>query len=135
MNNQEKKQYLLRCQNLNYKINALLREKERLQDFVCKVTPSLSGMPRGNSGGREDSLARLADINSDINRSIDRYVQTRKEIAACLDRLEDGRLYELMRLRYLAGETWEQVAEDMGIDTRWATRLHGKALSILEIDP
>ncbi|MEF2562879.1 MAG: hypothetical protein UI647_08870 [Negativibacillus sp.] len=134
MNNQEKKRYLLRCRHLNRKINALLREKERLQDLVCKVSPNLSGMPRGGSSEREASLARLADIDSDIDRHIDEYVDTRKEIAACMDQLEDGRLYELMRLYYLADETWEQVAEDMRLDYRWILRLHGRALEELTIE-
>ena len=102
--------------------------------MVCKVSPNLSGMPRGGSREREASLARLADIDSDIDRHIDQYVDTRKEIAACLDQLEDGRLYELMRLYYLADETWEQVAEDMRLDYRWVLRLHGRALEELTIE-
>lgn len=135
MTNQEKKQYLLRYQNLNHKINALLREKEHLQDLVCKVSSNLSGMPRGGSGGREAALARLADIDSDIDRHIGQYVDMRREISRYLDQLEDGRLCELMRLRYIVGDTWEQIAETMGIDVRWTTRLHGRALELLRTDP
>ena len=39
----------------------------------------------------------------------------------------------LLELRYLGGNTWEEIALKMGYDVRWIYRLHGRALQAVEL--
>ena len=48
--------------------------------------------------------------------------------------LEDGRLRDVMRYRYIDGMKWEQIAVVMRLDYRWVLRLHGRALCKLTIE-
>lgn len=57
-----------------------------------------------------------------------------RQIEAAIDALPDGRQRLLLRLRYIDGRTWEQIAVRMALDYRWVLRLHGRALEQLAIE-
>lgn len=46
-----------------------------------------------------------------------------------IEYLGDSRLVEVLKLRYVSGKRWEQIAVDMRYGFRHVLRLHGQALS------
>ena len=133
MSNQEKKEYLLGYQRINHRINSLLLEQQRLRDLVVGVSPNLSGMPRGGGGsGTQGTIAKIIDLETEINLEIDKLVEKRKEIEQVIRTTEDSTLRALLEYRYINGKKWEEIALMMGYDYRWILRLHGRALELVD---
>ena len=61
----------------------------------------------------------------------DALLRFREEAAARIERLPDVRFREILKGRYLEGDTWEWIASWMGYDTRHVHRLHKRALAAM----
>lgn len=135
MNNQEKKEYLLGYQRLNQRINRLLLEQQQWRELATRVSPNLSGMPRGGGGGgTQGAISKIVDLETEINAEIDKLVEKRKEIEGIIRAVEDNILRTLLEYRYINGKKWEEIALMMGYDYRYILKIHGKALSLLPSD-
>jgi hypothetical protein len=135
MNNQEKKEYLLGYQRLNQRINRLLLEQQQWRELATRVSPNLSGMPRGGGGGgTQGAISKIVDLETEINAEIDKLVEKRKEIEGIIRAVEDSTLQTLLEYRYINGKKWEEIALMMGYDYRYILKIHGKALSMLPSD-
>ena len=135
MNNQEKKEYLLGYQRLNQRINRLLLEQQQWRELATRVSPNLSGMPRGGGGGgTQGAISKIVDLETEINAEIDKLVEKRKEIEGIIRAVEDSTLQTLLEYRYINGKKWEEIALMMGYDYRYILKIHGKALSLLPSD-
>ena len=60
----------------------------------------------------------------------DELINLRETAKKLIDTLKDGRYREVLTLRYLDGQSWEQVAVTMGYTYRGVIGLHGKALKV-----
>ena len=117
MNNQEKKEYLLGYQRLNQRINRLLLEQQQWRELATRVSPNLSGMPRGGGGGgTQGAISKIVDLETEINAEIDKLVEKRKEIEGIIRAVEDSTLQTLLEYRYINGKKWEEIALMMGYD-------------------
>lgn len=135
MTNQEKKEYLLGYQYLNQRINRLLLEQQQWRELATRVSPNLSGMPRGGGrGGAQGAISKIVDLETEINAEIDKLVEKRKEIEGIIRAVEDNILRTLLEYRYINGKKWEEIALMMGYDYRYILKIHGKALSALPSD-
>lgn len=136
MTNQEKKAYLQQYQRLNAKINRLTREEAEWRRKATSITSASDGMPHGS--GVSDKVgctaAKIADLQTEINREIDELVDLRQEIESVIQTVPDDVLRDLLVYRYIDGCKFEQIALEMNYNYRWITRLHGRALSKLALE-
>lgn len=131
--NAEKKVILLEYQAIERRIKRLLDEKRGWMEKATAVTPVLSDMPKGGGADKiQNAVCRIADIEADINRKIDRQIDLRARIETAICAIPDGRLRDLMRYRYIDGLTWEQIAVTMNFSYQWVCKLHGDALRKIE---
>ena len=91
-------------------------------------------MPHGGCSSREDIYIKLVDLSREIDASIDRYVDKRKEVERSIGAVPDATLQTLLRYRYLNGMTFEKIAVEMNYCYMQICRLHGKALDELVIE-
>lgn len=61
-------------------------------------------------------------------------VQLRRQLERKISAVPDRRLQELLRRRYIDGDTWEQIAVAMGMSYQWTCHLHGVALGALDVE-
>lgn len=136
MTNQEKKAWLLQYRRLDERIDRLEKEKARWIERATKMSASSDGMPRGSgvSDTVGQAVAKIADLQAEINREIDRLVDLRREIEAAIRTVPDDTMRDLLRYRYIDAMTFEEVAVRMHYNYRWITRLHGRALSELALE-
>jgi len=135
MTSQEKKAWLMRYKELDKEINRELDELTRLKAMCEKVTATYSDVPMrapGKAASKEDVYVRMVDLMDKINRKIDLFVDMRGEIERAIHTVDDPTLRLLLKLRYLDGKKWEQIAVELGYDYRWTLRLHGRALERLK---
>ena len=130
MTNGEKKSILLEYRAIERRINRLIDEKAAWNAKATATTSSISEMPR--SGGGSDKIQttveKIIEIEEKLDHEIDALVDLRNRIEAAVEKLEDGRLRDVMRYRYIDGMKWEQIAVEMHYSYMQVCRLHGKAL-------
>lgn len=128
--NGEKKAILLEYRAIERRINRLIDEKAAWNAKATATTSSFSDMPR--SGGGSDKIQttveKIIEIEEKLDHEIDALVDLRNRIEAAAEKLEDGRLRDVMRYRYIDGMKWEQIAVEMHYSYMQVCRLHGKAL-------
>jgi DNA-directed RNA polymerase specialized sigma subunit len=131
MTNQEKKAYLQKYRAADDEINDLLREKERIMSRLTRMTSCLSGMPHGggSSDKMTDGVAKVIELDAEIDSKVDALCDLRREVCANIGTVGDATLRRVLMLRYISGKTWEQIAVNMSYSYMQICRLHGKALS------
>ena len=135
MTSEEKKAILLEYRRLDARINRAIAEQQRWRDLAIRITPVYSGMPRGGGSGDKllDAVQHIADMEAEIDREIDRLVSLRQMIEASIAAVQDERLRDILRYRYIDGMTWERIAVTMDFTYQWVCELHGRALQKIEI--
>lgn len=129
------KRYLQQIRRLDTKINRDIEELHRLKAMVTKITPTLKQDVVSGGGSQDklsDAVEKIIDLEAEINREIDCFVDARKAVTATIDKVEDARLHKVLSMRYVQFKTWEQIACDMGVSYQWVCHLHGEALQDVE---
>lgn len=129
------KEYLSQAYRIDQRISSKLQQVQSLRDLAEKATATLSDMP--SSGTRnphrmEDVIAKMVDLESEINADLLRLIDQKHEIVTVINCVESPELQTILDMRYLCFETWETIAVALHLDIRWVHRLHNRALS--EID-
>ena len=112
------------------KINAKLDELEKLKSIVMKITPTLSDSVGGSrrTDKFEDTMAKIIDLDNELNESIDKLIDRKKQIIDLLDLVEDKDQYRVLHDHYMSGKSFEKIACDMNMTYRNVCYIHGKAL-------
>lgn len=125
------KEYLEQVKLFDAHINNKLDELERLKSLVTKVTSTWKGDVVSGGGNQDklgDAVARIVDLQHEVNKAIDAYIDKQKEIGAVLDKIKDPDQLRVLYKRYFDGLTWEQIACDMHMTYRNVCYIHGRAL-------
>ena len=129
------KEYLSQAYRIDHRINSKIEQVQSLRDLAAKATATLSDMPRSASPNvhrMEDVIAKMVDLESEINADLTRLINLKHEIVTVVKCVESPELQTLLELRYLCFMTWEQIAVELHFDLRWVHRLHNRALNEVE---
>ncbi len=129
MSSAEKKTWLNRYRLAGLAVQRLTEEIARWEAQAASLTARY-GEASGSSG--EDSLQRavekMLELRDELAAELRRQLTIRREIEEAIRVVEDERLQELLRPRYIEGLTWDKVAERIGYSYRQTMRVHGRAL-------
>lgn len=126
------KEYLSQAKFLDQRINSKIQQVASLNDLATKATSTLTGMPRNPNHATstmEETIAKIIDLQAEINRDIDRLVDLKQEITAVIKAVDNNEYQTLLEKRYLCFLSWEKIAVEMGYSIRNIQILHGKALA------
>lgn len=129
------KAYLKKIELLDAHINNKLNDLHTLRSLVTKITATISPVPASGSGVQDklgDAIAKIIDLQDEINRKIDNYVDLKREISAMLERLNEADYVKVLHKRYFEYKAWEQIACEMNFSYRNVCYIHGKALQAVE---
>ncbi|MHB8963931.1 MAG: DUF1492 domain-containing protein [Saccharofermentanales bacterium] len=130
------KEYLGQAYRLDQRINSKLEQIASLNDLATKCTSTLTGMPRNPNRGSSsmaDAVAKIVDLQAEINRDIDRLIDLKREMVRLIKAVDNTEYQTLLELRYLCFKTWEQIAVDMGYNVRHVYRIHDEAVDKIAI--
>ena len=131
----EKIKYLSQYQYLNKEIDRKIESLEFWKNKILNITGTLSDMPKSNK--RSDTIATgiatINDIEKEINEEIDKLIKLRKEIEDKINAVDNPKLREILKCRYLDCKSWEEIAYKNNITWRHVYRLHEKALDEIKI--
>lgn len=119
------------------KMDAMIETKreelERLRTLAEKITASVGGervQASGNQQKLEDCVIKIVQAQEEINASIDRFVDYKKEAMELIDHACDADCIRLLYKRYFSYMKWEEIAVDMNYTYQWISGgLHQRALS------
>ena len=129
------KAYLRKIELLDANINNRISDLQALESLVTKITATISPVCVSGTGSRDklgDSVARIVELQEEINRKIDKFVKLKKEVSDLLEQIEDPDQVKVLHKRYFEYKPWEQIACEMNYSYRNVCYIHGKALQAVE---
>ena len=133
MDKHQLKQYI----GLGLEIEQLEEEIMRLESSLLSTPcPRNDGMPRSVKPYHDnmaEAVAKLVDLINILQNKVELYRSSRLEIERAIEVLDSAdRL--LMRLRYIKGKIWEDVAEELGYSYQAVHWRHKNILRHMEKD-
>ena len=126
--------YLKQAFKLDQKINAKLEQLDMLNELATKCTPTYSLAP-GSSDRQaskvETIVAKIIDLQNEINDSIDKFVDLKTDIYHAINKVEDDYCQMVLEYRYLCFYKWEEIAVKMNINLRTVFKIHRRALNMV----
>lgn len=130
------KEYLEQYRALDLMINAKMERASLWRQRAEYVSPSGTAGKTGRIADRVgDTVAKIADLEREINADIDALVDLGREIAARIGEVGSDRHRQVLELHYLNGLSLEEIAEKMNYSYRQICRIHGRALEEIVLIP
>lgn len=132
--NEKKKEFLRRYRKAVRREQEILDEIQRLR--ADKMFPSVcnDGMPRGSSQtDLSDYMAEIDAAIEDLKKERLEKIKIYREIEMRIRCMKDEDEQEVLRMRYIKGTKWEDIAEKMNYSYSGTLKLHGRALTDIEI--
>lgn len=136
MTDDEKKRWLWRYRDALRLEEELRQELETQRARACKTTAALTGVSGGNEPSHDkipEAVERILEIINELQTQMDVCTDTCEEIITFTQSIADTRLKDIFRRRYIMGETWETIAEALGLSSKWVKLLHDKFLHSVNI--
>lgn len=128
--------YLGQAFRLDQRINSKIEQVRSLNDLAAKCTSTITGMPGNPNRGQDsigDTIAKIVDLQEEINRDIDALVDLKAEIYSVIRAIDNVECQTLLELRYLSFMRWEEIAVQLNYGMENIYRLHRKALNLVSI--
>lgn len=125
------KEYLNQARYLDQRIDGKLMQVESLRSLAKKVTAVYSDTPHTTAPDNhrlEKIISNIVDLENEIDTDIDKFVDLKREIKSVISEVKDVKYRTLLEMRYLSQMTWEQIAVQLGYDSRYIRKMHGRAL-------
>lgn len=129
------KEYLSQIRTLETRIKSIDSEIEALRDEVGSLrSPWPDGQPHGSgvTNPVEAEAVKLADrlqqLETEQIKTRGRLWIQRMRIIDDIGRIQDNTAVALLTAKYVNGDTFEQIAVDIGYSYRQVLRKHGEAL-------
>lgn len=135
MSNQKTKNLLSQAYHIDQRINSKLEQAQSLRELAVKASATLSDMPRSgtrNVQRMEDIIAKMVDIETEINNDIDYLINIKREVISIIKGVATPEYQSLLELRYLCFKSWEQIAYDLNYSVSWVLKIHRKALRAVD---
>ena len=129
------REYLSQAYRLDQRINSKLEQVQSLNELATKATSTLTGMPRNPNRATStmaDAVAKIIDLQAEINRDIDRLVDLKRDIVTLVKCVDNTEFQTLLEKRYLCYMSWEQIAVDMNYSIHHLYKMHNFALDVCD---
>lgn len=126
--------YLALYADVEDRSEEILRMENRLYPGLKK----LDGMPHASKGavpdnGIESCIVSFDRMRSGVRREVEKLKKKRDEIRAAIDSAPTHQMRRVLKLHYVDGLKWEEVAECMHYSLRNVRYLHDRAIRKVKI--
>ena len=131
----EAKEFLRQYQEALTDIRNLEAEAEEIESLAMSMTVSTDGERVQSSGKKDrmaDLVAKVADLEMEIMEMRTDALNRLRAVERIIAQVENKDYRQLLHRRYIEQNTWERIAVEMNYTYRWITRLHGKALVVVQ---
>lgn len=110
-------------------------ELRQLRSDAERVTACLSGMP-GRGGPNPDRLPRAVERIDETRKKVEAQIEdsmdAREKVLRCVMAVRDDVQREVLHRHYIVGQSWTEVAQEMGVVQRRVYQLHRAGVEGLE---
>ena len=132
----EAKEYLEKIKWYDVLIDSKLEELANLNSIVKRITPVMNTTGGGASGNQDklgDTIAKIIDLQQEINRDVDMFVDRKREAVKLLKQVKNADFYKVLHMRYVQYKSFVYIAAEMGgMSERGASKLNGRALQAFD---
>lgn len=132
----EAKEYLEQIKLYDAIVDSGLEELAMLRDKVKRITPTMKDGGGGGSSSVQDrmaeAVAKIVDLQEEINRNVDIFVDSKREASVLLKKVRNADFYKVLHMRYIQYKSFAQIAAEMGLSERGASKLNGRALQAFD---
>lgn len=128
-------EYLLQVKLCDKHIDNKLEDLAHLRALARKIASAWGTEPIGGTHNQDklgDAVAKIIDMEKDINAAVDKFVDKKNEVRLLLEKIQNADQLDLLYKVYFRYETIEQAACEMNMSYRNACYLHGRALQTVE---
>lgn len=124
------KDYLSHIKHIDSDIRSRQSELDRLRQTIALKTSTIKAevIQETRQGAFDERYMKLIEQAEEINVKIDELVDEKVKVSNEIDLMEDRVSRIILREKYINLKTFEEIAELLGYELSWTTRLHGKAL-------
>lgn len=108
-------------------VEALYAERERVFELAASATAA----ERKSSDPVGRNVPKLKEIDCKISETIAELSERRDLVENAINSINDTRIRDVLRYRYLSGMNYKKIATKMYYSERWVIKLHGMGLSML----
>lgn len=120
-------------------INRLMNTVAELRSSLTSTGTDMQSDKVQTSGPKDtlgNTVAKIVDLEREINNRIDELCDLKYDILARISRMPDLDQQNVLIARYVQGLKWEKIAKEMNFSLSQIYKLHGKGLnSFLEFNP
>lgn len=128
-------EYLGEIELMNIEINDRWEDLQRLYAMRTKMTTVFSLTPVAGSGNKskiEDMTIKIREVEIELNRKIDAFVDYKKEVMSLIYSLKNKKFYKVLTKIYFNYMSIEDVAYDMNCCEKTVRNIHNDALQAVE---
>lgn len=127
------KEYLKQLQKLDVMIKQRQQERDALRAMLGSIGSfdySKDRVQTSPSGDAQyaKTIERIADIEEDIERLIEKFVHKMNEIISQIQKLENNKHVDILYKRYVELKELKVIANEMKYTYQYVLLLHGNAL-------
>ena len=129
------REYLDQIRRLDQLINSKLTILSSLEASATRTTGSMEGETVShtrNVHALQDTIARIMDLNQEIEADTDALVDLREEALHVIQRLDDASCQTVLILHYVQLEPWKEVAAAMNYNLRSVYKIRDRAIEQLD---
>ena len=130
------KEYLNQAYWLDRRIDSKLEQLSALKDMATKTTSIISDdvvSHTRNVHSTQDIIAKIIDMQAEINTDIDRLVDLKRDIMQVVKAVDNPELQTLLELRYLCFKDWPDIACEMHCSESNIYKVHSRALQAVRV--
>ena len=128
-------EYLDQIRRLDQMINSKLTILSSLEASTTRKTGNMAGETVShtrNVHALQDTIARIMDLNQEIDADTDALVDLREEALHVIQRLEDASCQTVLTLRYVWLKPWDAVAAALSYNLRSVYKVRTRAIAKLD---
>ena len=125
------KEYLQQIKLQDARIDRNIEELDNLRSMTTKITATWKDDVVSGTGNQDKlgaTVAKIIDLQNEINRDIDAYVDMKRSVWNLLEKIQNPDQLQVLYKRYFKYEHWEQIACEMNMTYRNVCYIHGRAL-------
>ena len=137
MTYEEKIKWFKRYQEALEYENELLEELRQQMSRAENITSVLKSTPKCTTTRDKicDSVMSIIEIKEKLEQQIKICSIARNEVTSEIEKITENRVQHIMRYRYILGMRWEEMANEMGLSSKWCRTLHDRYLNTPESTP
>ena len=126
------KEYLRHIRDAESDLRSAEADYQRARDDVMNLKAieyDKDKVSNSHIGDLSDAIAALEKYAERVSAKWDELIALRTEAEGLIEKIADGRYREVLKRRYLWGESWEYIAIGLGYEYHHVHKLHGQALN------